>query len=57
MRPVEKPAIGTQISYKNTSDDVRKALIGGFEGTCAVCFDASDHYEPIPRNLGMTDSV
>lgn len=38
-------------------DDVRKALIDGFEGTCDTCFDPNNHYEPIPRNSGAVDYV
>lgn len=38
-------------------DELRKALIEGFEGTCMTCFDASNHYEPVPRNPGETDFV
>lgn len=30
-------------------DEVRKALIDCFPGTCASCFDSGNHYEPIPR--------
>lgn len=31
-------------------DEVRKRLISDFTGTCASCFDANNHYEPIKRN-------
>lgn len=31
-------------------DEMRKALIEEFPGTSAVCFDAENHYEPIPRH-------
>lgn len=31
-------------------DEVREALIRAFPGTAASCFDALDHYDPIPRN-------
>lgn len=30
-------------------DEVRKSLIDCFPGTCASCFDAENHYEPILR--------
>ena len=30
-------------------DDVLKRLISDFEGTCASCFDANNHYKPIAR--------
>lgn len=30
-------------------DEVRKALIEQTPGTCATCFDAENHYEPIAR--------
>lgn len=30
-------------------DEVRKALIENTPGTCAECFDAENHYEPMPR--------
>ncbi len=38
-------------------DEVRRALIDGFEGTCAACFDSSNNYEPVPRNPGEEDDV
>jgi uncharacterized protein (TIGR02646 family) len=31
-------------------DSVRARLISDFPGTCASCFDAKNHYEPIERN-------
>ena len=31
-------------------DDVRRALVNRFPGTASNCFDAVNHYEPIPRN-------
>ena len=38
-------------------DEVRKALIEQFPGTATDCFDAANHYEPVPRNVGQTDPV
>lgn len=38
-------------------DELRKAMIEGFEGTCTTCFDAANHYEPVPRNSGEADFV
>ena len=38
-------------------DEVRKALITEFRGTSAECFDAANHYKPIPRNVGQADPV
>ena len=38
-------------------DEVRKALIEEFPGTCATCFDSKNHYDPIPRNTGKNDDV
>lgn len=38
-------------------DELRKALIKGFDGTCASCFDAANHYEPVERNPGREDPV
>lgn len=37
--------------------EVRKALIEQIPGTAVECFDANNHYEPIPRNAGQADSV
>jgi len=30
-------------------DEIRRRLIVEFPGTCATCFDANNHYEPIKR--------
>ena len=38
-------------------DSVRARLISDFPGTCASCFDANNHYEPIERNPGSPDPV
>ena len=38
-------------------DAVRERLINGVPGTCAACFDAANHYEPVDRNPGMNDPV
>ena len=38
-------------------DSVRARLISDFPGTCASCFDANNHYEPIERNPGCPDPV
>lgn len=38
-------------------DELRKAMIDGFEGTCVSCFDAGNHYEPVPRHPGEADFV
>lgn len=38
-------------------DEVRYALIKEFEGTAEDCFDATNHYEPVPRNIGQADPV
>lgn len=38
-------------------DEVLKALIDQFPGTAKDCFDAADHYKPLPRNVGQTDEV
>ena len=38
-------------------DEVRKELIEQFPGTAGGCFDANNHYEPIPRNVGQADPV
>lgn len=38
-------------------DEVRKALIEQFPGTAVGCFDANNHYEPVPRNAGHADPV
>lgn len=38
-------------------DEVRKALIEKIPGTCATCFDAQQHYNPIERNPGESDPV
>ena len=38
-------------------DEVRKALIDQFPGTAKDCFDANNHYEPVPRNVGQADPV
>ena len=38
-------------------DAVKKALIDKFPGTAADCFDANNHYVPIPRNVGQVDPV
>lgn len=38
-------------------DAVRARLINGVSGTCAACFDAGNHYEPVDRNPGMNDPV
>ncbi len=39
------------------ADDIRRVLIESFQGTCAACFDAQNHYRPIPRNVGEADEV
>lgn len=33
-------------------DAILSRLISDFAGTCNSCFDATDHYKPIPRNPG-----
>jgi len=38
-------------------DSVRARLISDFPGTCASCFDANNHYEPIERNPGSPDPI
>ena len=38
-------------------DSVRARLISDFPGTCASCFDANNHYEPIERNPSSPDPV
>jgi hypothetical protein len=39
-------------------DEVRKLLISEFAGTCSSCFDANNHYQPIPRNpLNTNDPI
>ena len=38
-------------------DSVRARLISDFPGTCALCFDANNHYEPIERNPGSPDPI
>ena len=38
-------------------DSVRAQLISDFPGTCALCFDANNHYEPIERNPGSPDPI
>ena len=38
--------------YKD-HDDVKKALIERFTGTCVECFDKDNHYNPIPRTSEM----
>lgn len=38
-------------------DAVRERLISGIPGTCALCFDANNHYEPIDRNPEKADPV
>lgn len=38
-------------------DEIRRALINGFEGTCAACFDPANNYEPVPRNPGEEDDI
>lgn len=38
-------------------DAVRERLINGVPGTCAACFDAGNHYEPVDRNPGNADPV
>ena len=38
-------------------DSVRAQLISDFPGTCASCFDANNHYEPIERNPGSPDPI
>lgn len=38
-------------------DSIRRRLISDFPGTCASCFDANNHYEPIERNPGCKDPV
>jgi 5-methylcytosine-specific restriction endonuclease McrA len=38
-------------------DSVRARLISDFPGTCASCFDANNHYEPIERNPGTPDPI
>lgn len=39
-------------------DEVRKALIDEFAGTCKDCFDSNNHYEPVRRNpQNETDPV
>lgn len=38
-------------------DAVRERLINGIPGTCAACFDAANHYEPIDRNPWQVDPV
>ena len=36
-------------------DAILSRLISDFSGTCASCFDADNHYQPIPRNPENTD--
>ncbi len=40
-------------------DEVLKRLISDFEGTSASCFDANNHYQPVPRpsNAGKSDPI
>lgn len=38
-------------------DEVRKALIEEIPGTAACCFDAGNHYDPVPRNPGVDDCI
>lgn len=38
-------------------DEVRKQLIDRFPGTASSCFDAQNHYNPVPRNPGQIDPV
>lgn len=38
-------------------DDVRKALIDEFPGTCRNCFDPQQHFKPIERNSGCPDPI
>lgn len=39
------------------NDTILKRLISDFPGTCASCFDATNHYAPIYRNPGSEDPV
>ena len=36
-------------------DEMRKAFIEEFPGTSLVCFDAKNHYEPVPRHEEMNE--
>jgi len=36
-------------------DAILSRLITDFNGTCESCFDADNHYQPIPRNPGNAD--
>ena len=38
-------------------DAVRERLISGVPGTCAACFDAGNHFEPVDRNSGKIDPI
>ena len=37
------------------SDAILSRLINDFKGTCRSCFDAENHYKPIPRNPENVD--
>lgn len=57
MRARDKGCWSVWFTVFKGCDEVRKALIEGFKGTCDTCFDANDHYEPVPRNPGEADEV
>jgi hypothetical protein len=37
------------IVFEN-KEEIRSRLISDFSGTCRSCFDANNHYSPVPRN-------